>query len=94
MILRYFNTNLLLLNVLIINYIFLQSVDFMICYSKLIQQFYIGSYRKILYFNLKKKINKFLYYGEADYRRSTAGRVTSSREIEIKWFGPVFSEPA
>ena len=66
----------------------------MICYSKLIQQFYIGSYRKILYFNLKTKINKFLYYGEADYRRSTGGRARSAREIEIEWFGHVLSEPA
>ena len=94
MILRYFNANLLLSNVLIINYIFLQSVNFIICYSKLIKQFYIGSYRKILYFNLKKKINNFLYYGEADYRRSTTGTLTSAREIEIKYVGQVFLEPA
>ena len=32
--------------------------------------------------------------GGANYRRSTAGRVTSAREIVIKWFGQVFSEPA
>ena len=32
--------------------------------------------------------------GEANYRRSTAERATSASEIEIKWFGQVFSEPA
>ena len=31
---------------------------------------------------------------KANYRRSNAGRVTSAREIEIKWFDQVFSEPA
>ena len=60
----------------------------------------------IFYFKKKKKINKFWYYGEAensvnicslgeaDYRWSTAGRVTSAREIEIEWLGQVFSQPA
>ena len=32
--------------------------------------------------------------GEANYRRSTPERAASAREIEIKWFGQVFSEPA
>ena len=31
---------------------------------------------------------------EANYRQSTAVRFTSAREIEIKWFGRVSSEPA
>ena len=29
-----------------------------------------------------------LVRGKANYRRSIAGRTTSAREIEIKWFGP------
>ena len=31
---------------------------------------------------------------ESKYRWSTAGRAISAREIEIKWFGQVFSELA
>ena len=44
--------------------------------------------------NLTSDGEKCSICGEASYRRSTAGRARSATEIEIKWLGQVFSEPA